>query len=265
MSMRSTIGRIGLGCAALGVALALAGCGGSGPGTDAVSIKTLQLASENTQNAQSARFRLDVTDESGRSVVQASGVSAADEKNGQVTMQLPSGGSTEMRIVDGTAYLDVSNLPLGSLNPSGKRWVALDLSELDGSLPLGAGGMTTPTDALGVLKGLSGDVQNVGDDTVAGQPATHYRATIDLSKVAAVLPGSSVGGSVPVDVWIDGSDRVVKLQTTLGTSGHDDTLTMEIVEFGVPVDVQAPPAGDVANLSDLLPGGLFGTGTGHFI
>ena len=53
---------------------------------------------------------------------------------------------------------------------------------------------------------------------------------------------------MPADVWIDGQDRVVKMHMTIdgsafgGTgSGGTAELTMEISDFGVPVDVQAPP------------------------
>ena len=104
----------------------------------------------------------------------------------------------------------------------------------------------------------------VGDDTVAGQHATHYRASIDYAKVAAKLPDSAASqreelsklGKVPADVWINDDDRVVKMHLvidagSLGASAGTAELTMEITDFGVPVDVQAPPADQTTDLSSL--------------
>ena len=61
--------------------------------------------------------------------------------------------------------------------------------------------------------------QKLGDDTVGGQHATHYRASIDYAKVADKLPDAAARrrdelaklGTVPADVWIDDQDRVVKM------------------------------------------------------
>ena len=80
-----------------------------------------------------------------------------------------------------------------------------------------------PQQGLEYLEGLSGDVVKVGDDTVAGQHATHYRASIDYAKVAAKLPDSAAGqrdklaklGKVPADVWINDDDHVVKMHLAI--------------------------------------------------
>jgi len=121
-----------------------------------------------------------------------------------------------------------------------------------------------PQQGLEYLQGLSGDVVKVGDDTVAGQHATHYRASIDYAKVADKLPASAAAqrdtlaklGKVPADVWINDDDRVVKMHFVvdagaLGSSAGTAELTMEITDFGVPVDVQAPPADQTTDLSSL--------------
>ena len=65
------------------------------------------------------------------------------------------------------------------------------------------------------------------------------------------------GESMPVDVWIDDQDRVVKVTTTAPDIGD---VTFEITAFGVPVDVQAPPADQVEALPSLGSLGLFGAG-----
>jgi len=57
-------------------------------------------------------------------------------------------------------------------------------------------------------------------------------------------------------VWINDEDRVVKMHLvvdggSLGASAGTAALTMEITDFGVPVDVQAPPADQTTDLSSL--------------
>ena len=117
---------------------------------------------------------------------------------------------------------------------------------------------------LEFLQGLSGDVTKIGDDTVAGEHATHYRASIDGAKVAAELPDASSDlagklaklGATPADVWINDDDRVVKMHFAMdggafGGSGGSAEFTMEITDFGVPVDVQAPPADETVDASAL--------------
>ncbi len=61
---------------------------------------------------------------------------------------------------------------------------------------------------------------------------------------------------MPADVWIDDNDRVVKMHFTMDASGFGvgagtAEVTMEITDFGVPVDVQAPPADQTVDFSEL--------------
>jgi hypothetical protein len=252
--------------------IALAACGGGGGSDAAVSIKTLRLAAENTQAAESSRFTMDVQfDVAGHDPVtmHGEGVTTGDGKSGLVTMEIPSAGTIEERIVDGALYMKLGDLvPLSKLH--GKQWVKVNADAL-GSGEVGSTGLAAqagadgPRQGLEYLQGLSGDVTKVGDDTVAGQHATHYKAQIDYAKVADELPESKADqrgkiaklGIVPADVWIDDHDRVVKMQFAIdGNSIGEDAegkveLTLEITDFGVPVDVQAPPADEVIDFSSL--------------
>jgi hypothetical protein len=255
----------------LAIATVVAACGGGG-GTSgaAVSIKTLQVAASNSQAEQSSRFTMDVAVDAGAhsTTVHGDGVVAGDGKNGQISLTVPSAGTMEERIVDGTVYVDFGAL-LGT-DLGGKQWVKLGPNDLQqqtggalGNLA-GQAGSTGPQQGFEYLQGLSGDVQKVGDDTVAGAHATHYRAQIDDAKVADKLPDASAKlrgeltklGTVPADVWINDNDRVVKMQfaidgSAFGSDGGKVEMTVEITDFGVPVDVQAPPADQTIDFSAL--------------
>jgi hypothetical protein len=62
---------------------------------------------------------------------------------------------------------------------------------------------------------------------------------------------------MPVDVWVDSDNRVVKMHISMsggllgGDSGGLD-MTTEITDFDVPVDVQAPPEDQVTDFSTLF-------------
>jgi hypothetical protein len=254
------------------LAIGAAACGGGSGSEGAVSIKTLQAAVSNTQATESSRFTMTIrTELSGESVdLEATGVASGDGKELQMTLTLPAAGSLEERLVDGTIYMDFGGLAAGRELPEGKQWVSVSLDELqsrtgtDFSQLLDQAETSGPTQGLQYLQGLSGDVEKIGDDTVGGEHATHYRASIDYAKVAAKLPSTSTDlaeklaklGTVPADVWIDDQDRIVKMHFTidgsaLGAGAGTADFTMEFTGFGVPVDVQAPPADETVDLLTL--------------
>ena len=115
--------RLALGGLVVALAITAAACGGGGTGQAAVSIKTLQAAVGNTQAEPSSRFVMDLAvDADGHSMtIHGEGVSAGDGRNGQITMTIPSAGTLEERIVDGTVYMNFGDL-LGT-KLGGKQWV----------------------------------------------------------------------------------------------------------------------------------------------
>jgi hypothetical protein len=170
----------------------------------------------------------------------------------------------------------------GAPLPKGKSWVAADTG-MSGDLaatglgsalpgPLGAGN-GDPADLLASLAAISGSVTKQGTATIRGVPVTGYRVNINLAKAAARVPGwerasfkefaQSLGaGTIPVDVWVDSQNLVRRLQEVLhmpgelGTpAGTVVTQTTDYYDFGVPVRVSAPPAAEVASLSQLITDG----------
>jgi hypothetical protein len=96
---------------------------------------------------------------------------------------------------------------------------------------------------------------------------THYRVTVDLTKAEAHLPpqaraefhsfvSSLASTTLPVDVWVDGQERVSRIAVSLpmppGTgvpAGFRITETADYYDFGIPVLVSAPPASEVMSAS----------------
>jgi hypothetical protein len=142
--------------------------------------------------------------------------------------------------------------------PEGKYWVAA------GSSPLNpTEGVPDPSQLLTSLRAL-GEVIEIGEESLAGAPTTHYRAVIDLDRLeeiarsegrtkdaeAAVELMESTGlNRLPTDIWVDSSGLVrrqtLHLQASAeGVMGVVD-LRADYYDFGVKVKVEPPSPDEV--------------------
>ena len=160
--------------------------------------------------------------------------------------------------------------------PAGKTWVKGDASTISkanaGQLSqFGPLAGTDPTDVFGVLKAVSGSIEAVGTDELRGVQTNHYRATIDLAKMAALIPEAQRQGlgpiddaakqagldNLPLDIWIDADNQVHKLSIDLDVKppGSKDelkaSLVVEFYDYGKPLDLSLPPADQVADIATL--------------
>jgi hypothetical protein len=273
----------GVGAAALVVVLAA--CGSQAKTVDvkrkpAPSPRQVLLASVRaTTAAQSARMSMRMTASGGPGgesfVVTADGVADFVTGNGVLTMKIdgigPELGAIEMRIVDGAAYMKMPE-SLGRMFGDG-GWVKTpDLGAADHALP--GLGQSDPSEFLAYLETVSNGVRKVGSDLIRGVETTHYAASLDLGKAVdhADVPrelrdelrkllGKGSGASpIPADVWVDGDGlaRRIELELNLGDllgtdapPGDDAptmSVSMDLYDFGVPVNVVAPPADQVTEL-----------------
>jgi hypothetical protein len=183
------------------------------------------------------------------------------------SLGLPGGsGSFNEILAGGAVYVSVSSFGSKIVDAlGGKHWVKVDAGQIGG---LGSQSQQTdPTSTLDGLRGVSNDVQTVGHEKVRGVDTTHYRAAIDVQKALANVPPaerarvrnafSTLGtGTIPMDVWIDrdGLPRRYALTIDFTKNGESAHLaeSFEYFDFGVAVNVHAPPAEDTAPYSELL-------------
>jgi hypothetical protein len=248
------------------LALAAAGCGGSSSPTSTADRLTpqaaLAAAVENTAEVSSFRFALTSSTTAGGQAVEFSGggVATSDGSAGEMTFALPGGaGELRQRIVDGVLYLE--------LPQQAGVFYELKVSDLvDTSLAAS----TDVTSGLQALRGVSDDAEEVGREQVRGEDTTHYRGTLDASAALEAVKGplrdqlESVLGSggakqVPFEAWIDGDGRIRQLDQTLTIENPQQpgqelevSSRLEMYDFGVQVDVQAPPASAVRDGAPLL-------------
>ncbi len=165
-------------------------------------------------------------------------------------------GTFEMRLVDGTMYMNMGGLA-GAL-PGGKQWIATDLRDFGGSESQLTG--QNPADMLANLRG-AGDVQDLGTATVNGVETHHYRAEVDLAKAMdKVAPKyrdqakrsiKLLGTTFPMDVWIDNDGLPRRMGLELHVRKIDMRERVDFTDYGEPVDVQAPPADQTMSLDAL--------------
>ena len=276
-------------------AMLLAGCAGS---TSAPVVEDLAQVADASKRAETASFSLRVEQELGDQSlsIDADGAFDIANKRSRLSVDLssfatifaqfgkafgaPEGGLEGLddpakwkleAIQDGTQVYLSSPL-LEQALPKGKTWVSGDLEKLGREQGIdlgqvGAFGQSDPREALEILRGVSGDLEQVGRDSVHGVDTTHYRATLDPEKIAAELGKSSggdlVGGlvdevkqaglrDVPVDVWVDDDMLLRRLELKVSPAqGGGATFAMELDDYGEPVDVTPPPADEVADVAQL--------------
>jgi LppX_LprAFG lipoprotein len=254
MSLQKTL----VGAIAVVATLTVAGCGSAVDisGSQSASLSKSSFATaltDATSQAKSVHVTGTVKAQ-GQTITLTADESFGDRTlkgmSGDVTVVLPAMGSVEARIVGGVVYINGSQLPLGQA--SGKPWVKIDLT--DTSNPVGSM-LSQITDTVGpgqitdLLKGLS-TVTTVGPETVDGVATTHYKVSVDTSKLGSTLgldpsqlDGAALPKTVTYDVWLDSASRPVKL--SMATTAF--SLDLHFSKWGEPVHVVAPPASQVSS------------------
>jgi hypothetical protein len=273
-----------LGLVVLGsIVLTLSACGsGSGSGTATAptgrgAVELIASSADKAADAKTARISGEVT-------VTAKGETKTLPLDGAVDfgtgafrftydlshLGLPGATSAkiEARMIDGAMYMNLGGFEgaagqgLSSMT-GGKSWIKLDLSSLGLGAAGSSGGLSdaNPSGTLDLLRGV-GDVTTVGTETLRGVSTTHYRATVDPQKAVDEAPDAlrgqvgkglgAISGTIPVDVWIDGDGQARKITISVDAKTASVATSMEYYDFGTDVSVQAPPASDTYDFSDML-------------
>lgn len=264
--------RVAAGAPAVLALVLLVACGGGSSGDAAVVVRD---AARKTTAAGSARVALMVGLPSSSSV-HGDGVFDLAGGRGDISLDLGGAGGS---LLSGQleTYIDQSGLyvklPPGLVSAS-KPWVKVDLASVAGLAGVDLGSLselrsTDPSQALQFLQGAVDDMRKVGKEKVRDAETTHYRGALDLKKAAAAAPAQAQDAlnqsvdalgtsSLPADVWIDAQGRMRKLRFQIDSDGSGPkpatSVEVEMYDFGVAVDAQAPPANQVTDLASILGG-----------
>jgi len=239
----------------------------------------LAASATRTSHAKSARMamtmRMTVPPSGASIVAHANGVVGFRNRDADMTMNMtiPGAGAIRMREVMVWPVIYMRS-PLFAAALHGKQWMKLDMAKIERANGVNLNALTStsssdPTQMLQTLENESDSLQNLGAATVRGVPTVHYHAVIDLAKAAKNAPASMRAAvqksdarlvamlgthRMPMDVWI-GQDQLVRrlaYHMSLPIASTGETMRMAIqldmFDFGVPVHVTAPPAGQVAEL-----------------
>jgi len=151
------------------------------------------------------------------------------------------GGQMEGRFLDTTTYLGWNLFDK-------QQWVKEphDISSGTDRLIPGFGG-PSPDRLLGLLIKSSKEIEGLGSEQIRGVTTKHYRAHVDPKKLGDdVFPKDT---ELLVDAWVDGDQLVRRLRVPEEGEDDDEGATViDFFDFGIEVDVEAPPADQV--LSD---------------
>ena len=264
------------------LAVGLTACGGGG----ALALDPVASAATKTVESGSSRVEFTIAAKAAGQSVDLTGSGLFDYRDprGAVTyrMQLPGLGnvSMEMRMVGTKLFLRLPQELVGPALPNGKPWFGLDLDKSLGQAGLGSLGFTQqqdPAETLQYLRAASSGVKESGSATVRGVETTRYVGRLDFRKALDTglerleLPagerqraregmrrmlGQLGAKGVPFEVFVDddGLLRRLTMDMSMKAMGRplSTKVSMDYFDFGVDVDVQAPPAREVTDATRLL-------------
>jgi hypothetical protein len=260
----------------------IAGCGAATSQDATVSPDVLASSAEKVKDVGSSRMswnmKIEAVDGSGE--MTGEGIFDYRRNVGRITFDLsalePDFEKMEM-ILDGSV---VYTSGFGEELAPGKSWMKIDTAKVPSSSELGGlGQIDSPAQELKYLRAVSKEVEEVGEEEVRGVPTTRYRAVIDVRKLGEVAASDAPPrfrkqtrreamalfeeagvDEAPMDVWIDGDGLLRKMTMELAFKAEGEKarteLTLELFDFGVPVQVSLPPAAETVDISDLELMGL---------
>lgn len=258
------------------LALAVAACGDGEPGGRATGspvptetaddevLARIAEAAQNTVEEGTVRFTLTVKNERGGSDDASAAVAAEGEEDFDAGLRrlVVQGPQGELEMIVNGSTLDLQ-LPATEED----QWARVELEELVADGDIGFGG---PADVpfqdsrrnLDVLRDVTGDVRQVGEADVQGEPATHYDVRIDLDTATAQVEEPDPAAEkmaertgvqqLDTQVWVSEDDLVRRVAYTvdLDEAAVDDdveadlqgtvTVTVEYFDFGAAIDIERP-------------------------
>lgn len=239
-------------------AAVLGGCGSgrvgssraSAPPITATPSPNLVELYDKTTALKTISFRISETFTGSRSgTLAASGLDSYTRRDASMNQTIVSNGQTSSKqeLFVGTAtYVAV---PAGSRSQTGGRpWI-----EVTGLTPVERS--TYPTDSLQLLLADPSNVHKVGQAVVTGTNTTEYEAIIALAPSSRYSPlltqllsqfRTEMGtSSATIHVWVDQAGVVRQMSYDLQGTKATEKATLQLGDFGVAVNIPAPPASQV--------------------
>lgn len=237
--------------AAASAAIAIAFLAPRGGSSNALADAAGRMEGENMR----VELVMGMTDSSGEYSFAAEGVVAADNSSGELNATGDFDGEKVHMVVRNIGDRFWTRFPqLRHVMPPGKRWVSM----VDRSTPATS---LTPSEWARFLAEAD-HVDEVSDDErIRGQLTTHYSGVVDVEELADEIggeskerieaaieqedpePGQKVG--LPVEAWISRDGLPLRMRVYVNGSPDSFDARADILEYGVPVEVEPPPENTV--------------------
>ncbi len=280
--------------AIVGAAVLLAACGSSSSsgGNQSISLSRAAYLSSGSHGYKAVMSMQESLPSVGQITMHGTTAISLPSRAGTMNMTMTIPGAAAQQaglgtlpiqavLVPGTIYMKLPT-QLAEKLPGAKPWWEINLAQIGklagipgiSSLMSSTSNVNDPGQYLYFLRATSsGTVKNLGQQTINGVRATHYRARVDLNKLPNVVPakersameqliaalkkrGSLPSAGFPVDAWIDSQHlvRQIALNYTQAINGQSVAVAMKMdfVDYGAQPAPQIPPPDQTLNLVKLL-------------
>lgn len=189
----------------------------------------------------------------------------SDGETSAFNMKMTFGGNGQsmkmhMLMVGGKSYLGpAALLKQLQIDTGGKPWVQLKASSSNPVLSQMAAQMDQAKSQTGpqqyaTMVNSATHLKKVGSSKVGDVHATHYRLTVNVAKLAAAGATDTTAAQaakkaglkdIPLDIWLDGKNRPVKVVEKFSVMGQNIKVVVRMEKYNKPVTITAPPAKDV--------------------
>lgn len=232
---------------AVAIAVAVAVLGGG------KEVSLADAAANIEGEAYRARFDLEVTG-SEPFTFAGTAVTVADQSRALIDGNITIDGTmmaAKMRLLDEDVWIDYGEG--GPKLPGGRQWLHMRDEEM-------ATSTMTPSEFVEFLEDAP-DVENRGKEPVLGTRATRFHGNIDAAELASRTEGGAAKRmaealegadlKIPLDVWVtdDGLPKLMRMNMDVGQTNM--RMEVEVLEYGVDVDVALPAESTVVEESEL--------------
>ncbi|MFC7935253.1 DUF1396 domain-containing protein [Streptomyces sp. MPA0124] len=266
---------VGAGLTALLLAAGAVGCAkDDSESPEMTPAAAVAKAAKNSEEINSLRYRLTgKTPEEGRVKAEAEMQIKPTLAMSMKMTALDQGadGTAEIRLVDKAMY--IGGGPEAAKEMDGKRWIKFDLSgtgvdEQMNELGSASQADKNPATESTFLTGAK-DVEKVGTETVEGVKTTHYKGTVTLADLEKTIGDEGEAtrekrqksldeyekmgvDKLTMDMWVDGDDQTKQFRMRADADKGPLDMTFTFLGVNEPVKVTAPPAGEVADLAEMM-------------
>ena len=215
------------------------------------------------QEAGSARMTMTMGMDGGGMSMEMGGKGLVDFVTGAGTFEMAVMGQVFEIRTDGEVLW--MRMPAMALPPGvDGSWLEVPLDEMPGVAP---GGFAAPSGGyVDALRGLSGEVEELGSEEIDGVDTNHYRFDVSIDEAleeldeedrAALEQSFEALGdleTIPMELWItdDGLPIRQVMAFDLTDAGLTGTMRIQIdmSDFGVDVPVEPPPAEEIISFDE---------------